>query len=604
MITTMDTPTQMNHNAIIRATRLLTSTHNAVGAMILATLLIVSPQRMSAEESVISGHITGADGRPPIKASLEVFRYGTITPDTVIDAGTTGGFSIALPKRGVYKIRVSALHHESLSFPLLCNRFMREEIDVQLAPLRIPRRIDSVCAIGTFNGYSLSAPLRMEYKDGAYRAKLREVPPSTSWQVLIFGDSARPTGIRTSTVSKTGYTVVEGICAVRLDREGAAELRFDPSEIPQRNGQAAISSGNTSLQGFLRTAVELTDWRDRYQSAMEIALTKHRRSGGDNANFDVAAFRQRMGASSMEENIRERMRTAEDTLSEQLLYLSYLGLPGDTKDNALMERALRVIPPSSMMWSIDPSSMYVALNARKKDTKDQYINDVLTTNPSESVIVPIAYAECLQAQAEAQTSRQRELYTLLVKKYPHHPLTVSAKLYLNPDRKVKVGRTFPSITMMPCGATVPMSSALFKGMYTLIDMRTDRCGVCDNGFKSLLAQVKTLSGKPLRVISMNLGSDAAIIKEERSKNILVQSARLLLDAPKDSSAQSSNDSTADTSNNADEQTTTTDTQRAVEFMEFVGYPWRVLLNEDMEIVAMGSDLDDVHVAATLSALIQ
>jgi hypothetical protein len=39
-------------------------------------------------------------------------------------------------------------------------------------------------------------------------------------------------------------------------------------------------------------------------------------------------------------------------------------------------------------------------------------------------------------------------------------------------------------------------------------------------------------------------------------------------------------------------------------MEFVGYPWRVLLNEDMEIVAMGSDLDDVHVAATLSALIQ
>ena len=149
-----------------------------------------------------------------------------------------------------------------------------------LAPLRIPRRIDSVCAIGTFNGYSLSAPLRMEYKDGAYRAKLREVPPSTSWQVLIFGDSARPTGIRTSTVSKTGYTVVEGSCAVRLDREGAAELRFDPSEIPQRNGQAAISSGNTSLQGFLRTAVELTDWRDRYQSAMEIALSKHRRKIG------------------------------------------------------------------------------------------------------------------------------------------------------------------------------------------------------------------------------------------------------------------------------------------------------------------------------------
>ena len=51
-------------------------------------------------------------------------------------------------------------------------------------------------------------------------------------------------------------------------------------------------------------------------------------------------------------------------------------------------------------------------------------------------------------------------------------------------------------------------------------------------------------------------------------------------------------------------TTKDDAVRPTEYLEYVGYPWRVLLNEEMEIVAMGSDLDDAHFTATLRSLVR
>ncbi|MFM8178168.1 MAG: carboxypeptidase-like regulatory domain-containing protein, partial [Candidatus Kapaibacterium sp.] len=522
--------------------------------------------------SALSGRIMGSNGSPLAFAAVELFRYGSVNADTMVTAAATGGFSLDIPKHGVYKVRISGLHHEPVTFPYVCDVTRREEIRVTLAPTQLPRRIDSVCAVGSFNGYSVAAARRMESKNGAYRVKIGAMDHGASWQVLVYGDSATLRPVRVCSITADGYTVVEGRAASRIEsRSTTTELVFDPSSVPQRNAPASVTAGNAKLESFIATAMDVMERQDRYNREMDAALVEHRRAGGDNANFDVAAFRNRMGIGSMEQRLKERIRLADDTLTERLLYLAYLALPEGDKDKVLMERALRVIPAWSSMWAIDPQAMYTALNARQRDSKEQYINDVLATNSEENVVVPIAYAECIQAQVAGVTSRQWELYKLLVKDHPKHPLSIAAKLYLNPDRMIQPGKTLPAFSMMPSGASTAVSSTTLKGMRTLIDIRTDHCGVCESGFAALVSGIKESETRPIRVLALSIGNEPATTKEERGKTVLVQSARVVPEEGQDAKV----------------------------LLEYVGYPWRILLNEKLEVEAVGNDLDNEHWRVTL-----
>ena len=541
------------------------------GALVLVAL-VCSAHMQAADASVLSGRIMGSNGSPMAYAAVELFRYGSVNPDTVITATATGAFALEVTKLGVYKVRFVGLHHEPVSFPFICDLVRREEIQVTLAPTLLPRRIDSVCAVGTFNGYSVASARRMDMKSGAYRVKISGADRGATWQVLVYGDSATLRPVRLCSSTADGYAVVEGRVAARLEPRGPqTELVFDPASVPQRSGVATVTAGNAKLQSFLVAALDVTERQDRYNREMDAALVAHKRMGGDNANFDVSAFQSRMGISAYEQRLKEQIRGADDTLTERLLYLAYLALPEGDKDKGLMERALRVIPAWSTMWAIDPQAMYNALNARQRDSKEQYINDVLATNTAENVVAPIAYAECIQAQVAGNTSRQRELYKLLVKRFPDHPLAVSAKLYLNPDRMIQPGKTLPTFAMMMNGATTAVSSTTLKGMRTLIDIRTDHCGVCESGFAALVSGIKASETKPIRIISLNIGNEPAAVKEERGKVVLVQSARVVPEEGQDTKA----------------------------LLEYVGYPWRILLNEKMEIEAVGNDLDNEHWNVTL-----
>jgi hypothetical protein len=581
----------MNHQQSIRRTsrdffitcvalRARMASATALWTAVIAIIVVVSPSLM-ADGSVLSGRISGSNGAPVPYAFVEVFRYGSPGADTVIAAAATGSFAVEIPKNGVYRIRIGGLHHEPVSFPFICDVPRREEIRVTLAPTQLPRRIDSVCAMGSFNGYSVAGARRMEVKNGVYRTKIAGAERGATWQVLVYGDSSWMRPVRVCSMSADGYGVQEGRAAARIEPRGTqTELVFDASSVPQRTGSVSLTAGNAALQSFITTAIEVLERQERYTREMEAALVANTRNGGTNASFDISSFRNRMGVNVHEQRLKEQIRTVGDTLTERLLYLAYLGLseslPEGIKDKALMERALRVIPAWSSIWAIDPQAMYAALNARQRDSKEQYINDVLATNTAENVVVPIAYAECIQAQVAGITSRQRELYKLLTKQYPLHPLSVAAKLYLNPDRAIQTGKTFPKMSLMMQGSAQAVSSETLKGMITLIDIRTDHCGICDDGFKKLVAGVKAMATKPIRVISLWAGNELPGIKEERGKVVLVQSAGVIPEEDRD----------------------------AKTLLEYVGYPWRILLNEKMEIEVVGNDLDNEHWQATLRRFAQ
>lgn len=559
----------------------------ALGArMVIAVIVfaMVSLVNVSAGSSTLGGRVMGSNGRPLGYAAIELFRYGSVNPDTIITAATTGAFSLEIPKNGLYRIRISGLQHEPVLFPFVCDVSRREEIQVTLAPTQLPRRIDSVCAIGSFNGYSITAGRRMEMKNGAYRCTVKELDRGDTWQVLVYGDSSWLHPVRVCGISADGYSVSEGRISARIEPRGAeTELVFDAGSVPTRSGKVMVTAGNSKLQSFITTAIEIAEQQERYTREMEASLSAHTRTGGTNADFNVRAFSDRMGISAYEQRLKEQIRMADDTLTERLLYIAYLTLPEGNKDNGLMERALRVIPAWSTMWAINPQAMYAALNARQRESKEQYINDVLATNTAENVVVPIAYAECIQAQVAGITNRQRELYKFLTKQYPQHPLTVAAKLYLNPDRKIQTGKAMPKFSMIMSGSASEISSSTFKGTRTLIDIRTDHCGVCDDGFAKLAKEIKSLDGKPIRVVSLSIGDNAVTAKEERTKSVTIQYARAIRES-------------------AHEDKKEEKAQDLKEFFEYVGYPWRILLSEDLEILAVGNDLDNDHWRATLQRL--
>ena len=92
-----------------------------------------------------------------------------------------------------------------------------------------------------------------------------------------------------------------------------------------------------------------------------------------------------------------------------------------------------------------------------------------------------------------------------------------------------------------------------------------------------------MDGKPIRVVSLSIGDNAVTAKEERTKSVTIQYARA-------------------TTESAFEDKKEEKAQDLKEFFEYVGYPWRILLNEDLEILAVGNDLDNDHWRATLQRL--
>ncbi len=531
-----------------------------------------------AQSSTLSGRVMGHDAKPLAHAQIGVYRFGSDKADTSFDVAASGSYSISFRRPGTYRVQFNGINHEQYVVPFINDRDQREELDVQLANSPLPARIDSVLAIGAFNNFSRTqGTKRMSLKDGAWVVAAPFPSTRFEWQAVVCGDGNGAGQATVACANKAEEFRIRGGHFTALQNVAASpELRFETSVLSPGMTKARITSSNKRYVLFCETFNEMQSYKSSFDETMNVDLGRHRANGGNQANFDMKNFRTKMKVSEQEASVRERMKSTEDSTTLRLLYLYYLSLQVENRDNSLAEKALTVISPSSDVWAIDPQLMYIALSQRSRDSKDSYVGEVITKNRNESVVVPIAYSELIQASVLGEKARQQDLYKTIVERFPNHQLTQAARFYLNPNAAIKAGNTIPAFSYSIAGKDKKLNQDALKGKYTLLDLRTDHCSGCDQAARTLVGLCHDNIKSAVNIIALSLGSQMPEIKEETKGKVTLVSAIFVKDGGSDGATT----------------------------FEWVGYPWRILIGPDLKILACGNDLNDEHFVATLRSAIK
>ena len=536
----------------------------------LFSLLSIATQ---AQVAVVSGHLRGSDGHPLSHAHLSVYKFGSTTPDTVVAVSEAGGYMLAVSQKGAYRLEYSGLNHEPLSIPLFADHVIKQQVDVQLAATTKPNRIDSVLLLGSFNNYNRQSGVKMDFRKGTYQADVPSSNTEEAWQVLIcYNGMSSEHGL--IACAPGNVELRHGHYAQIQNTYRQKTVSFDPSVLRSTATKASVKADDKHFQHQAAVYEDLLLWKKSYDDSMDVAMTRWVSTGGDRAQFNLGDFRDRMRVSQREEDLRSKIKDEDDSVAERLLSIAYLSIPSEKRDQAMMEKALRIIGPASDMWAIDIQLLYVALNARQRETKDQYINDILATNRNENVAAPVAYSALIQASVLQDKQRQRELYAVLMDRFPKHPLAQAARYYLNPDRVIQVGHTIPSFNYTIGTKDKKHSEQSLKGNYTLIDLQTDHCPDCVAGIQNVLKITQgtkvNSKDKTLHIMALSMDKSAPQLPENAISAGVVSGVVQHDEA-----------------------------HPASKTFEYVGYPWRILIGPDLSILACGADLRDEHLATTL-----
>ena len=535
-------------------------------------VLFTSFSALLPQSAVLNGHLYGANGKPMKAAHISVYAFGNDSADRVVQVQSSGGFSIEIPKKGLYRLIFSGVDHQALSLPLYVQSALREELDINLASVQLPKSIDSVLLLSSFNNYSISSGIRMQLKKGDYTATMKASGSEQRYKIAVFGDKrdAQRACITNGTHGDSYEFSTDG-SYITVSSAKDKEVHMDLSALPQTSVTPRMSFKNPLLQKVANIYYEMTNFNRVYQDSMYFAAQRHQAKGGDKAGFDIQGFNASQRISEKADTLAERIRVEQDEEAKQMLNIFYLSIPAESRIGMIMERSLKVIPPSSPLWSIDMQLLYTALNARQRETKEQYVNDILSMNECANVVAAVAYNELVQANVSGDKSRAKEMYKILSEKYPSHKFSQAAKFYFKPDRKIQEGNTLFSFTLTTDKGR-SITSETLKGKYTLIDVWGDNCGMCLNTMNTLDKTLSKFKQQSFQCMVVALGKVPAEFATTKTKSTWIAGG---LDKERD--------------------------KATIENFEYVGHPWRILVSPEGTILACSADLNDEHIAATLEA---
>lgn len=501
----------------LRTSMLRSST--LTGAVSFALLFVLSAINGLAQNSTISGKITFAGSKPLKTAHVRVFKLGSTKPETTFKASESGGYSATIDGKGTYRLVFTGVNAYPSEVVLVAEKALREEINVELAPISMPTQTDSVLLTDQASGFNIYGAAKMKVKDGDYIGKAESRDTAYKFQIYVL--SAQQSLVNSQPVFPEECSLFD------FDKQGKyigiinttkeQTIRFDPATL-LRPAKPVIRCGNPALQRQVDIYTEMMNFRKTYQDSLSTAMKVIEKQTGSTQGFDNETFNSRMNISALRESLIIRASENTDEFARQLCYLYYLSTPGRMMDNPTLERILREIPAGSPLWGIDPQLMYVALSSKQRDAKEMYANDVLSTNTDNGVVATVAYNELLQATVINDNARAKEMYTILTTKCKEHPLTYAAKSYFNPTRSTRTGAKLPALSI----ATLEkgkITTEQLKGKFTVIDCwATTNCPECGSTIKVLSTLQEKYKGKNFQILSIAMDGNADVVKSYRAKN--------------------------------------------------------------------------------------
>ena len=459
----------------------------------------------------ISGRVTGIDNKPISFAHVFLTYPSDNTPLKSVEVAKNGQYKIEIDANGLWMLHFTGIFHHEYTVAIYCNENKDLKLDVNLNTYSYVTKFDRAKIIGNFNDWSIAKEISLKKdSDNQYSAIIKTSLDTVYYKLINVRTGGEVEGTDADGYVPSGVDVegIKGYKSFQLTKNGQVKISVNPAKLIHSDQRASFKlfPENTFENKFAKAYATLEDTRDKFKSLLYEHLAQFRFG----FKFDFTPYI---------DSIKNLITAEPDSLVRQVLQLSYFELIymstiSHHVEIAVSRKTVSTITPNSVVWSLNPASLYEALNQASfnEPKRKNYIQEVLNTNPMNRTIEILLSKEIDRKFHSLKYSEIPYYLTILVNQYGDSP---EAKNYRKTYYRylLENGTTASKFSIKDLlDSKKEITNESFKGEYYLINFWSIFSSKSIDEIKTLKEAYERYNSK-LKIVSVSVDTSSAQVLE-------------------------------------------------------------------------------------------
>ena len=460
-------------------------------------------------KTTVNGRLTGTDGKPMSLAHVFLTYPSDDNPISSVVVQKDGKFKIVINSEGLWILHFTGIFHHEYQIAIYTGEQKNISLDVKLQTYNYSPDFSSMKVIGNFNGWSIPKAIDLKKdKEGTYTAYVDNKTDTLIYRIINFRTGGKVEGTDAHGYLPTGVDSkgTEGYNSFLVAKKGNIKIVFDPRKLVNSEQTTSFKiTPDTSFESkFAKAFAILEDTKQKYKTEVYAHLQKH----NFGFKFDFMPFI---------DSVKSLLNSESNELIRQVYQLSYFWMkymnePGHEVDFKTSRETLKIIPPNSMVWSLDSISISEALthSSIKEYEKEKFVHKVLDTNPMERTKTILLRDEITRRFHALEDKKIIPYLAILLDQFGDSPEALyDGKKYSQFYVKLKNGVRAPEFSVKSLSDTSQhFTNDSFKGKYYLLDFWAATSSTSKDEIANLQKAYDMYGREKLTIVSISLDSSS------------------------------------------------------------------------------------------------